>query len=267
MHHYVHGYSERETQRLREQSNIIEELLHHDTKYPQNHTVLEAGCGVGAQTIILARRNPGAEIISLDISESSLAKAADLINKEKIPNVCLQCGDILALPYMTESFNHVFICFVLEHLSDSLKALLEIKRVLKPGGTITVIEGDHGSFLWHPQTEPGQQVWNCLIKAQQYLGHDPLIGRKLYPLLDSAGYTVTHISPRTVYADGNSMDIMNESMNKIMIPMLESAKNQSLELKLIEEDIWQQGIKDLHEASVSQKSSFCYSWFKAIAVK
>ena len=76
---YVHGYSPRETQRLREQSLIIEKLLHRDTQYPPGSRVLEAGCGVGAQTVILARKSPQAEIISTDISEGSLREAQTMI--------------------------------------------------------------------------------------------------------------------------------------------------------------------------------------------
>jgi ubiquinone/menaquinone biosynthesis C-methylase UbiE len=267
MHRYVHGYSERETQRLREQSNIIEELFHHDTVYPAGSRVLEVGCGVGAQTIILAGRNPDAEFLSIDISEQSLEKAAELIRQKNISNVRFQCGTIFDLPFQKDSFDHVFICFVLEHLNDPVKALVEGKRVLKTGGTVTVIEGDHGSFFWHPQTEAGLKVWNCLIIAQQRLGHDPLIGRKLFPLLCKAGFTVEKTYPRPVYGDGLSMNLMGESINKIMIPMLESVKSQALKLKLIEEKVWEQGIKDLYEASISKEGSFYYSWFKAVAVK
>jgi ubiquinone/menaquinone biosynthesis C-methylase UbiE len=47
-------------------------------------------------------------------------------------------------PFPQRSFEHVFECFVLEHLDQALK------RVLKPDGTITVIEGDHGSTYFYP---------------------------------------------------------------------------------------------------------------------
>ncbi|MBV8457682.1 MAG: methyltransferase domain-containing protein, partial [Acetobacteraceae bacterium] len=46
------------------------------------------------------------------------------------------------------SFDHVFVCFVLEHMPDPETALAELQRVLKLGGSRTVIEGDHGSALF-----------------------------------------------------------------------------------------------------------------------
>lgn len=57
----VHGYSERESERLSDQAGTLEDLLHHDTVYPAGSTVLEAGCGVGAQTVILAKNSPAAK--------------------------------------------------------------------------------------------------------------------------------------------------------------------------------------------------------------
>ena len=54
-------------------------------------------------------------------------------------------ADIFALPFNAESFDHVFVCFVLEHLSRPVAALAIVKQMLRLGGTITVIEGDHGS--------------------------------------------------------------------------------------------------------------------------
>lgn len=56
---YVHGYSERESERLADQAETLTKLLHHDTHYPAGSRVLEAGCGIGAQTGILARNSPG----------------------------------------------------------------------------------------------------------------------------------------------------------------------------------------------------------------
>ena len=76
---YVHGYNERESIRLEDQANCLSELLHHDSIFPKGSTILEAGCGVGAQTKIIAPKNPDSKFISIDISEESLHKADYLI--------------------------------------------------------------------------------------------------------------------------------------------------------------------------------------------
>jgi len=154
---YVHGYSDKESTRLTDQATTLTELLHHDTIYPEGSTVLEAGCGIGAQTCILACNNPDINIISVDISPESLKAAKEAVSLNNITNVTFQQGDIFDLPFATESFDHIFICFVLEHLSDPETALLRLKGLLKKGGTITVIEGDHGSAFYHPASEHAQR--------------------------------------------------------------------------------------------------------------
>src|SRR6185369_12926905 len=99
---YVHGYSTRESIRLVDQATTLTELLHNDTIYPAGSRVLEAGCGVGAQTVILAKNSPTAQFTSIDISPTSLQAAATLIAQENLANVTLQNADIFALPFPGE---------------------------------------------------------------------------------------------------------------------------------------------------------------------
>ena len=61
MKKYVHGYSKTENNRLYGQTGTLTSLLHSDTRYKPRKTVLEAGCGVGAQTVILAKNSSKAK--------------------------------------------------------------------------------------------------------------------------------------------------------------------------------------------------------------
>jgi ubiquinone/menaquinone biosynthesis C-methylase UbiE len=128
------------------------------TAFPAGSTVLEAGCGVGAQTVTLAERSPGAHITAMDLSEASLREARKAVETQRLSNVTLLQGDILRLNFAPETFDHVFLCFVLEHLPRPMDALITLKRVLKPGGTITAIEGDHGSTFFHPDSEEARKA-------------------------------------------------------------------------------------------------------------
>ena len=181
MSSYVHGYSEKESCRLADQAGTLTELLHGDTAYPAGSRVLEAGCGVGAQTLTLSRSSPEASFECMDISAESLIAARRMAASRRLTNVAFRQGDIYRLPYRDGSFEHVFICFVLEHLSDPPRALAELRRVLKPGGTLTAIEGDHGSWYCHPHSRAADLAVRCLVKIQAGAGGDALIGRRLYP--------------------------------------------------------------------------------------
>lgn len=263
---YVHGYSERESIRLVDQANTLASLLHYDTQYPAGSLVLEAGCGVGAQTITLARNSPKTNIISVDISKSSLDHAKKLILKEGIPNVHLLQADIMKLPFEDETFDHVFICFVLEHLPRPVDALLNIRRVLRNGGSITVIEGDHGSCYFHPETKEAVKVWECLIKVQKGLNCHPLIGRKLYPLLEEAGFNNVLVDPRVVYIDASKPELVEGFIKNTIIAMVEGIKEQALKTGLVDLETWEKGIRDLHR-STGPTGTFYYNFFKATATK
>jgi ubiquinone/menaquinone biosynthesis C-methylase UbiE len=167
---YVHGYDRRENMRLQDQASTLVELLHSDTSYPPGSHVLEAGCGVGAQTVTLARSSPNALITSVDISEASVTEAKRKVAAAGLTNVQFQQGDIFNLPYGPDSFDHIFVCFVLEHLARPIAALQALKDHLRPGGTITVIEGDHGSAYFYPDSEAAHRTIHCQVELQRRAG-------------------------------------------------------------------------------------------------
>ena len=265
-HDYVHGYSSRENTRLFDQANTLAELLHRDTFYPAGSKVLEAGCGVGAQTAILARNSPRARFTSIDISPDSLNAARALIEKKRITNVTFQMADIFDLPYEEEYFDHVFVCFVLEHLKKPVEALRRLRVVLKKGGSITVIEGDHGSTFFHPDSQAAMRTIQCLVQIQSRTGGNALIGRQLFPILRNAGFDRPVISPRMVYTDSSRPELVDGFTKKTFIAMVEGVGEQALEMNLLSSGEWKNGISDLRAAAKSD-GVFCYTFFKGRAVR
>jgi len=96
---YIHGYDQKENIRLQDQAATLVELLHSDTSYPAGSKVLEAGCGVGAQTITLAKNSPGALITSIDISETSVNEARIKAEHAGIKNVQFEQANIFDLSF------------------------------------------------------------------------------------------------------------------------------------------------------------------------
>ncbi len=263
---YVHGYSNRESRRLFDQAATLSELLHHDSVFDPPGLVLEAGCGIGAQTVIVAPDNPRCSFISIDIDGDSLKKAQKSIRQNQISNVVFQTVDVLRLPFEAESFDHIFICFLLEHLGDAAEALRSLKRVLKKGGTITVIEGDHGSAYYYPRSSAAQTDIQCLIDLQSSSGGNSLIGRELYPLLVNAGFDSVFVSPRVVYADASRPEMVDGFTKKTFIAMVEGVKEQAVGRGLVGEAEWDRGIADL-KRSAGPDGTFSYTFFKAVGKK
>jgi ubiquinone/menaquinone biosynthesis C-methylase UbiE len=262
---YVHGYDPRENLRLQDQASTLVELLHSDTTYPEGSSVLEAGCGVGAQTVTLASNSPMALITSIDVSEASVVEARKAVQAAAINNVTLRQADIFHLPFPPQSFDHVFLCFVLEHLAQPVAALRALKHVLKPDGTITVIEGDHGSTYFYPDSDYARRTVRCQVELQARAGGNALIGRALYPLLREAGYGEVHVSPRMVYVDSSKPDLVEGFTKKTFTAMIEGIRKSSLESGMISEADFDTGIADLYRTAEAD-GVFCYTFFKARAV-
>lgn len=263
---YVHGYSSRESVRLNDQAATLLQLLHHDTGYPPGSLVLEAGCGVGAQTVTLARQSPEAQIVSIDVSEDSLAKARERIEREQLNNVTFQRADIFHLPFEPGHFDHVFICFVLEHLPAPMEALLRLKEFLKPGGSITVIECDHGSAQFHPDDPDAHHAIQCLIDLQTSSGGNAFIGKQLYPLLVEAGFHEVRVSPRFVYVDGSRPEMMDGFIRKTFTPMIEGVEKQAIAQGMIDQESWDRGIRALYRTAEAD-GVFCYTFFKGVGIR
>jgi SAM-dependent methyltransferase len=263
---YVHGYDSRESARLQDQAGTLVELLHSDTSYPAGSSVLEAGCGVGAQTVTLARNSPGARILSIDVSAESLGQAKAAVDAAGLTNVQFRQADLFALPFEPETFDHVFVCFVLEHLSRPEAVLAILKGLLKPGGTITVIEGDHGSAYFHPDSEAARGAIRCQVELQRAAGGNALIGRQLYPLLVGAGFGAVRVSPRMVYVDSSRPDLVDGFTRKTFTAMIEGVREPAIAAGLAKPDDFDAGVRALYRTAEAD-GVFCYTFFKAVGEK
>jgi trans-aconitate methyltransferase len=263
---YVHGYHPRENERLQDQAGALVDLLHADTAYPRGSTVLEVGCGVGAQTVTLAQRSPAAQFTSIDLSADAIAEAKRRTDLAGLTNVEFRQADIFALPFQPESFNHIFVCLVLEHLARPLEALTILHGLLKSGGTVTVIEGDHGSTCFHPDSAAAQAAIQCLVTLQSKAGGNALIGRQIYPLMVAAGFETVRVSPRMVYVDASRPDMVDGFTRKTFTAMIEGVRESAIAAGLIQPESFEAGIRDLHRTTEAD-GVFCYTFFKGVGEK
>ena len=263
---YVHGYSEREHARLLDQATTLSELLHAGTRYPAGSRVLEAGCGVGAQTIALARNSPDARFTCVDVSAASLEAARERARDASLRNVEFREADLFALPFPEGSFDHVFLCFVLEHLARPREALAVLRSRLRPGGTLTVIEGDHGSAFFHPDDPDARRAIDALVALQARAGGDALIGRRLFPLLAEAGLREVAVAPRMVYVDSSRPEWVKGFTLDTFTAMVEGVRDRALAAGLVDRPAWDRGVAGLRRAA-EPDGVFCYTFFKGVGVR
>jgi SAM-dependent methyltransferase len=112
---------------------------------------LDAGCGTGAFLLPLARQlaPQGATVIGLDLAEGTLGQARARVQAEGLPVDCV-IGDVEALPFDESAFDLVLANYMLYHVPDLDQALAELRRVVRPGGTLLAATNgqDHMSELW-----------------------------------------------------------------------------------------------------------------------
>ncbi len=205
-------------------------------------------------------------ITSVDISKASVSEAKAKVAAAGFTHVQFQQAGIFHLPHGLGSFDYIFVCFVLEHLSQPVEALQTLKTLLRPGGTITVIEGDHGSAYFYPDSEAAHQAIRSQVDLQWRDGGNAMIGRALYPLLPQAGYSAIRVSPRMVYVDSSKPELVEGFTKRTFTAMIEGVRESAIKAGIVEQHIFDEGIKDLYRTAEAD-GVFCYTFFKAFAEK
>lgn len=158
----------------------IRQYLYRRTALAQNQRVLDVGCGSGVITADLLK-NTGALITGIDIRLDFLQFASANLT----PAGWLQ-ADGLTMPFAPRVFDSAYCHYVLLWISDPLRLIVEMKRVVRPGGfVIALAEPDYGGRIDYPQQFESLGILQT--QSLQRQGADPLIGRKLNGLFHQAG--------------------------------------------------------------------------------
>ena len=134
-------------------SLAIEKLL------PPNLTLADIGCGTGSLTLELARF--ARKVIGVDLSHEMLRRARVVAKERELHNVEFHRGDALHLPLETHSVDAAFCVMVLHFLPDPERAIGELCRITRPGGSVIVVD-----LVEH------KQVWMREQMAHQWLGFE-----------------------------------------------------------------------------------------------
>jgi SAM-dependent methyltransferase len=159
---------------------------------------LDVGCGPGTITLDLAGRVAPGRVIGIDLADVADATGAP-------ENVSFRRGDVYALDFPDASFDVVHAHQVLQHLSRPVAALAEMRRVLRPGGTLAVRDSDYGAFFWAPP-EPRLDRWVELYhQITRRNGAEADAGRFLLGWVLAAGFTDAIATSSTwTFADAES---------------------------------------------------------------
>lgn len=197
---YIHGYSDLEQERLIQQAEYWrEKLILKDLNYQAGEKLLEIGCGAGAVLGILGQTFADFKLAGIDLESKQIEYANNYLRNLGLRNVDLRVGDAAKLPWQDNYFDHLYAIWFLEHLPHPLQVLQEAKRVLKPGGTITVTETDYRTILVTPESADYRYLMDSLCELLLQARGNPYIGQSLGILLTQAGFKEVNNQPFPVH--------------------------------------------------------------------
>jgi len=167
-------------------------------------SLLDVGCGPGTITVDLARLVAPGRVVGIDRSPEVIAQASAHAKEQGVA-IELQPGDVYALPFPDASFDVVHAHQLLQHLGDPVRALVEMRRVLRPGGLLAARDSDYATFAWAPH-DPLLVRWLELYSAVARRNDgEPDAGRFLKSWALRAGFhDVRATSSTWTYADPQS---------------------------------------------------------------
>jgi SAM-dependent methyltransferase len=264
---YIHGYSDKEQKRLYHQAEFLETWIYEHIRYPSRAHIVEVGCGVGAQTKILLRRNPHLRVDGIDISPKQLGAARKHLASElKQKRVRFRQGDASKLPYETSAFDGAFICWFLEHVPEPVKVLKDTHRVLKPGALIYATEVMNSSLFVEPYSPALLTYWFHFNDYQWSIKGHPFVGAELGNLLLQAKFRDIQTEVKNLHFDSRDPELRRDFIQFFSDIFISAAPNL-LANGRVDQKLIQEMKKELQILTSSTKSVFYYSFMQARARK
>jgi ubiquinone/menaquinone biosynthesis C-methylase UbiE len=174
---------------------------------PCTAAVLEIGCGTGVVTRAIAARDGFAGTVTgVDQSPHFIAAAESLANNDGVGDrVEFAVGDAHALDFADASFDAAIAHTLVSHVRDPLAVLAEAARVVRPGGTIAIFDGDYASLTFTCSDARLGQAMEPAV--QSTIMSSPRVMRELPRLLPQAGLRLIATQAH-VYAEAGSSTFM-----------------------------------------------------------
>jgi ubiquinone/menaquinone biosynthesis C-methylase UbiE len=259
---YVHGYATPEQERLVEQAeHWRHQLIRDGTQLEPGTRLLEVGCGVGAVLAVLGQEFPGVRLAGVDIEPRQLDFARGHLERAGVEATLVQ-ADARVLPFEDESFDHVWMMWLLEHIPDPPAVLREARRVLVSGGDITAIEVDYSTCNAEPSTPAMEALFRAMVQGMADSGWSDA-GTRLPGWLREAGFTQVDAGKRTYWWQNEEL----AGQARYAADVMGSALDALEQLPGADEEELRTGLEDLRSLASQPCAGLGWVLHKSTAVR
>ncbi|MFA6268263.1 MAG: class I SAM-dependent methyltransferase [archaeon] len=174
-----------------------------------NEKVLDIGCGSGTFSRTLAKKYPQLKIVGVDISKKAINYARKKTMSEGIKNINFCVSSIEDIKIKFNDFDVAVVSHIIEHVKNPAKAIIEVKKKLKIGGTIFLTTPNYAS-LW-PIAE---YVFDKTLAKKNYSLGEQHISKftffSIRNLLNENGFVVT--KERALYLISMEASLISSSL-------------------------------------------------------
>lgn len=200
---------------LAAQANAIwpqEQHLFERYRVPASARIADVGCGSGEITSRLAARYPQAELVGVDILESSVTHARQQ-HAALAPRVRFEQGDAFELCFGGEQFDLVVCRHMTQSVPEPQKVLAELRRICRRGGWVHVLSEDYGMIHVAAGKLDPDRLWHeAVIPYTHATGTDARIGRRTWSLMKQLGFEELHVD----YVVVDTIRVARETFAAIM---------------------------------------------------
>ena len=261
---YLHGYEPDEIERLENQANYLQDSIHEVVDFSNRKSLLEIGCGTGAQGRVILEKFSELKYTGIDISKIQIKKASKIFETTKHKKRT-SFKQIIQNKFPSEKnqFDSAFICWVLEHAKNPTQVIEETYRVLQKNAILYVTEVYNRSFFLNTITPSILEYWNRYNEFQVKSGGNPNIGIELGQILSNCGFKNISTKPLIIHVDKRNKKERLEAL-EYWRNLLLSAKKNLLTNNLIDQKLLVNFNSDYEEIMKNEETIFFYS---AIQIK
>ncbi len=259
---YIHGYTEKEQNRLIEQGRILSEFVFDRLDFSDTEKLLEVGSGVGAQTAILLEQNPDLFITGLEIETLQIEKARAFFSSLPYAESRYEFiqGDASDKKIrLKNDYDAVLFIWVLEHVVEPMAVLDNVKRFVRQGGKIFAVEVFHSSLHLYPHCPNAMLFWKNSIEYQKSIKGDADVGHRMGNLLHDAGLKDIKIAPYPMqfgkYARKKRAKMLDYWTN-----LMASAVPNMLKAGFTTAELWKKAEREMMALQNNDEAVFYYSF-------